>query len=1125
MKLNDVLHRLRFGKEIKSEVFHFRNEAFEFFRVKRSEELLPSIQFSEYFFMEVSEATITKMTEEDDLGYFREFQTKLLAKSFFSHKSDLRWNLYLILVIESYELLRDSNLARKIEDDADYARKFITTPDDILILLDKEWLQTAKADNIEQLDPLQEWNQHLEPLQLTGCLTQTFASKGKERVNQYLEGQPLSEGTAPTRRGNRISDDYEEKIGTINSISFDGFRKHCFDQLKPIQPSKVNLIHGSNGSGKTSAVEAIELALTDDIRRCSEFGDLVEETANQLQVWCRTESGKTLPYQSGKPVAIYKKLAQSWYGVTPGHKSELNYYFHRFNYFDSEAAYRFALSESSNKDHQKFDYSDNLSRLVFGDSILKTQSEWQRYKDEFADQLKDLTNRRDKYSSLKTTLGEKIASLSPAQAAQPIELDKLLASIHLRESKIEHGTATALEHMESLNLLLKSVEPRRKEIIEFPLINGTLTLEQIQIQLKLNKDNLDLLMAEKESKVVDQKYLESERSRISSELAKNREKELLVQQSIDDIKRHLQEWKEVRKVLEDDQAQVQKRRRLEQKLGLLNHKLNVLQNLGARFSRLPLMKRQDLFLLPQESIQQLHGSVEEKTKLLKKSKQQLVVAENLMGELNAMISRLQHLGKDFLEKDTHAITCPLCKHDYGTHIKLAQAIQSANSVSWQGDNGLDVLRQSIEVLQVDVDLLNKQIKQQDLNKRNVEQVNEAYMVLANDPQFDVDANQKNPEEQLQTIHNLLAAQNEWKEQRNTTHDQLLVFDNTGFSNNEIIQAELFQKENKFYRQYIEQQSVDSFEAYVIARQKELQGQAIEVNQASAQLRNQNADLEQRLVKISFEELNQSIVEQEKQIGLWRNLKESIETLLLDFNFNQNDNLRAWAIQLETARMQVELLIEINKHDHEQLLLQSQLENTEDELGILQNKIQRCELACNALGQLRSLKTYTEEFITKNIAKIERFFKLLHTPREFDEIHLEEDGLILRRKWDQEECAVKAFQMSSGQRASLALSVMFAVHLAAPNAPKFIIMDEPVANMDDLHLMNLLDLLRDLALSGRQIFFTTANPDVANLFRRKFSFFEEQFTHFEFSRHSGKPVQIRSMKYSPDKENPFFSYIS
>ena len=95
MRIMLKLQYLRFENEVKGGVFPFRNEEFKFFCVKRSEELLPSIQFLEYFFMEVSEATVTKMTEEDDLAYFCEFQTKLLAKPFFSHKSDLRWNLYL----------------------------------------------------------------------------------------------------------------------------------------------------------------------------------------------------------------------------------------------------------------------------------------------------------------------------------------------------------------------------------------------------------------------------------------------------------------------------------------------------------------------------------------------------------------------------------------------------------------------------------------------------------------------------------------------------------------------------------------------------------------------------------------------------------------------------------------------------------------------------------------------------------------------------------------------------------------------------------------------------------------------------------------------------------------------
>jgi exonuclease SbcC len=202
---------------------------------------------------------------------------------------------------------------------------------------------------------------------------------------------------------------------------------------------------------------------------------------------------------------------------------------------------------------------------------------------------------------------------------------------------------------------------------------------------------------------------------------------------------------------------------------------------------------------------------------------------------------------------------------------------------------------------------------------------------------------------------------------------------------------------------------------------------------------------------------------------------------------------------------------------EQARLKMEVEDRRNTSKGIENCIQRCSQAASALGKLKFLREYTKGFIESNISQIERFFNLLHTPREFDQLELGQDGLWLRRKWD--EKPVKAYQMSSGQRASLALSVMFAIHLAAPKAPRVLMMDEPVANMDDLHLMNLLDLLRDLSLSGRQIFFTTANPDVANLFRRKFSFYHERFTHFEFMRSSGEPVRIKPIHYSPYMDTP------
>ncbi len=1115
MTLRDLLHRIRFDSEVKSETFRFRNEIFEVFRAKRSEALLPNTQFSEYFFLEVSGATMTKMTEEEDLSYFRDFQAKLLSKPFFSYKSDMRWNLYLIIVIQSYELLKESSILHKIENDPDYARKFVITPADTLSWLDKEWLQSAAADKTEQADPLKDWTDQLKPVQLTGCLTQTF---GKEHVNQYLLGHPfLSEEIVSTSRKRKTYAEYEEKIATINSISLEGFRQHCFADLDPIHPTNVNLFHGSNGSGKTSAMEAIELALTNEIQRCSEFGDSVEKTANQIQVLCQTESGKSLSFKAGKPIALYKKLAQSWYGVTSGRQSELNYYFHRFNYFDSEAAYRFALNESGHADHEKFEYSDNLSKLVYGDSILETHNKWQRYKEEFDEQLNALTKQKTEMSSFMTTLEGQISSLSQIESGQPVNMNELLTSIHIRDSKVEQETdKNTLDYLESLNFVLKSIEPRRKEIIEFPQSNVTLTLEHAQSQLSMHKEKFDLLMKDKDGRVSLQGQLKSEQDRVRSELRTIEERQLLLHQSLDGIKNHMQEWQDIRKVIEEP-SQVQMRRRLEQRSELLNKKLIVLQWLEARFSRLSSLTNYDLLLLPRDELDQLLRTAEEKRTRLTQLETQIEAVKKMMGEVNTLISRIQHLGNDFLEIDANSTTCPLCKHDHGTHSELTRVIQSAKSVSEAGENNIDELHKIVGSLQTDISLLDQKIGLQNTNSWNVEQVAEAYVEIAKDLLFDFNIHLKKPEDQLQSLQSLLREQSEWKSQRDVMQNQLNVLDEIGFSNNTIIRAELFQKENSLYKEYNELQSANSFEAYTIARQKEWQNEVTELTHISAQLRNQDNVLHQRLQQILFEELSKSIEEQEKQMGLWSNIKESMEILLLDFDLDQQDNLRVWAIQLEYVRTQIQLIIEKHKSEQKQEQLRSEWEKAEYTLQALQSKIGRCELACRALGQLRALKTYTEEFIHKNISQIQRFFKLLHTPREFDEIRLEDDGLTMYRKWDGH--AVKAFQMSSGQRASLALSVMFAVHLAAPSAPKFIIMDEPVANMDDLHLMNLLDLLRDLALSGRQIFFTTANPDVANLFRRKFSFFQEHFTHFEFTRHSGEPVHIQSRNYSPDRESP------
>jgi exonuclease SbcC len=80
------------------------------------------------------------------------------------------------------------------------------------------------------------------------------------------------------------------------------------------------------------------------------------------------------------------------------------------------------------------------------------------------------------------------------------------------------------------------------------------------------------------------------------------------------------------------------------------------------------------------------------------------------------------------------------------------------------------------------------------------------------------------------------------------------------------------------------------------------------------------------------------------------------------------------------------------------------------------------------------------------------------------------------------------EISTGQRAALALSIFLAMNSGVSNRAPWLIFDDPVAHVDDLNILSFFDTLRDLLLLGsQQIFFATANSRIADLFVRKFDF--------------------------------------
>ena len=130
-------------------------------------------------------------------------------------------------------------------------------------------------------------------------------------------------------------------------------------------------------------------------------------------------------------------------------------------------------------------------------------------------------------------------------------------------------------------------------------------------------------------------------------------------------------------------------------------------------------------------------------------------------------------------------------------------------------------------------------------------------------------------------------------------------------------------------------------------------------------------------------------------------------------------------------------------------------------------------------------------------RIASTFAKIHAPNEFDLVANDEGLDIVRRGTGKK---VELDEMSSGQRAAYALSLFLAMNERLRTGPKVLMFDDPVAHVDDINTLSLLDHLRDIALSGeRQIFFATADSRLAGLFGRKFRFLGDGFKQLELTR--------------------------
>jgi len=138
---------------------------------------------------------------------------------------------------------------------------------------------------------------------------------------------------------------------------------------------------------------------------------------------------------------------------------------------------------------------------------------------------------------------------------------------------------------------------------------------------------------------------------------------------------------------------------------------------------------------------------------------------------------------------------------------------------------------------------------------------------------------------------------------------------------------------------------------------------------------------------------------------------------------------------------------------------------------------------NPVCEASATLSWTEE-LRDSIEIINRIYRKLHS---YDEKVIIDDkiGICIEEQGRQADELRDVWSISTAQRACLAYAVIFSQYIKNRTTLDFILLDEPMANLDKLHLLNMFDFLRELVVDGRQVILATADELVASVAEIKF----------------------------------------
>ncbi len=1020
-------------------------------------------QIDEYIIVYQRDTRLSQII--DDEQRWHDFQKSL----YYAHIPDGMSSrmVYIIYILDG----DSSNIPiQTIESNRTFGRKYVFTEEETVTFING--IVKTSSDETAAVSPVQEWDRILREVHLTGCLTEAYSAK---KVSAYLDGQRFDADYISDEEYSAAAAGKIPKVKWVKSLDTSGFRDFCFDDAE-MDFGQINLFFGSNGSGKTSVLEAIEYALTCDVRRVKDFKVKMPSTSYPTIKVYDTEAG-VHSFNPAFSKKYAKEIERVWYGVPAGRtKTNLNDNFNRFNSFDSEAAYKFIHSADNDADG----FATMFGNLMFGETVVGYEKKWQRFKKAFDDTYSELRETLSNARSMKVLYEQSLKSKKTAVHSEEIEKLLRLLALKGRTTLPSAQMERYSKLKEDLLLVRKYIEYLKKcagEGVTFAAVDTHIT-ESKSKSAKYQRDR-----KQKSDKIAE---LATETSELQRKIFDDRKAMQPINTRIENINTTISNWNIVQRILGNTETLALVNSLIEE-LEEIDRELLYISKIEQRTSLVRFLRSGNYDRMSTDEREDAEEQLAELKSRKRKLEQAYEEAKKAFGKKEQQTIELRKLGKTLL---TDA-QCPLCGQTFASTKELLQIIDSSVVV----DSSIDRMISEIQKVTAEIKGLESELDREKLAERAMR---ELQMIAAAVPMV-----QECGDDFAKLLDYLMSKMA--KETRKAEIvEQQLALSNQGYSVKNINACYEFKRSDPMYVDFLKL-GTGTFAEYLERK----------LNAAKLELAKLELQISQYESKISDNKANEELLRGEiREIDIHlealgveaiRELEQAVTSIKLKFTIKTDADVTDWISKYQSlydmTEMEVERIESESGIQFERQMLAEYTATIERETP----RVERCAKAVHALERMPSLSSFVESGIRNNIQQISKFFRWMHHSGEFVELGIDDEGIYAIRGINDEK--IRTYQMSTGQRSTIAMAVMFALHIAAPDAPQFLLLDEPLATMDDTQVLNVLDILKSMAEQNTQIFFTTANGVMINLFKECFRGTDFDYREFQFTKRVNMPSTI------------------